>query len=349
MPLYYPTLVTRLTVACLIALICSPAPSAERLLKKPEKTSQAPREFGAYFKWLDDKTLITASRDPRTSGGRLGARPGVADAPMTGALRVWDVETGTMTRQTTGVVGAQHLVMSRDQKKVACTGWPDLLQIWDVTESKLEQQFDFDDDFGPQGAHRLLRLHHVYDEQRVAFAPEGDAIAIGADFGIVIVDIASKKFDLLEVEKKLTTTGIYAIGFSGDGKTLFGRHDDVIDVWEWPSRQLKRSIVVPKQWTPLTTWVAISHDGKRIASADDRAQQGFHVWDTATGKLHSKTKAKHKAQIWQMEFAPRGNLLITESARDVLLWDVDTGERLATIPPSKKSIRDRAIRAISRR
>lgn len=311
----------KLAFACLLASICSPALSAERILSKPDKTWPGNVVFGNLFAWLpDNKSLVSAD-------GIVGAV--ITEARFNGAVRVWDADTGKATRQiVSGVVDADKMAVSRDGTKVACLGFGGVLQVWDLKDGTVKDV-------------RLRDLPRGFELSDAAitleFTPEGDTVALDGAGGLVIVDVINRDWSLMPRSKN-TLTIVWASGFSRDGKTLFARHGDVIDIWEWPTRKLRTSILVsPKPKGSDTPRAAISSDGKLVAAADDDgASRTFTVWDATTGKVYSKSKGKHKNVLWTMAFAPIGGVLVTESGGDVRLWDVHKGDLLATIPPTNK-------------
>jgi WD40 repeat protein len=70
--------------------------------------------------------------------------------------------------------------------------------------------------------------------------------------------------------------------------------------------------------------VAISHDGKRIASA---VQGGaIQIWDLATGQP-ALTIPGNSRPVYSIAFSPDGSLLASASADNtVKLWETATGE-----------------------
>jgi WD40 repeat protein len=318
--------VTRLALACLLTSLCSPARSADRILSKPERIWPAKAGLGDGFEWLpDNNSLISAARV-------LG--PGGSGASFKGAIRVWDSNGGKELRRITShVVEARNSAVSRDGSKIALVGFGDVLQVWDIKEERavqlnLREDFDAPAKFSP--------VYHAGEiPGSLALAPDGNNVALGANDGIGLLDPSSKQLEMIPKSKK-TTTSVWAIGFSHDGKTLFARHGDVIDIWEWPTKKLTRTIVLPVKKASGAIPAAISPDGKLVATADaDSASRTFSVWDTTTGKLHSRSKGKHKYGIWTMAFAPSG-VLVTQSGGDIKLWNVHKGDPLATIPPTNK-------------
>jgi WD40 repeat protein len=67
-------------------------------------------------------------------------------------------------------------------------------------------------------------------------------------------------------------------------------------------------------------WVAISHDGKRAATACERPDE-VTVWNLETGK--PILKVPHAGSVEAMEFSPDGRWLATASPGDVHLWNLE--------------------------
>ena len=74
-------------------------------------------------------------------------------------------------------------------------------------------------------------------------------------------------------------------------------------------------------------WATFSPDGRRIATADDRAAQ---IWDGETYRL--LFTLPHGAEVYQTVYAPDGTWLVTVTEKAVKLWDARKERSSATSP-----------------
>jgi WD40 repeat protein len=73
--------------------------------------------------------------------------------------------------------------------------------------------------------------------------------------------------------------------------------------------------------------VAYSPDGKTIATYDNDVK----LWDAKTGDL-KQTLTEHAADIYDVQFSPKGDLLASASTdKTIKLWDPQTGKVIRTL------------------
>jgi WD40 repeat protein len=96
---------------------------------------------------------------------------------------------------------------------------------------------------------------------------------------------------------------------------------DSVMLWETENGTLIRDF-----YTPRSTCVAFSPDGKLIAS--DTESGKVMVWDSVTGKL-LRTIRGHKTSLGSLAFSPNGKMIATTTAEDnkdqICLWDLESG------------------------
>jgi WD40 repeat protein len=83
--------------------------------------------------------------------------------------------------------------------------------------------------------------------------------------------------------------------------------------------------------------VAFSPDGKLFAASghdsysDANPMLDLRLWDLTTGKLVSKTESPGAGFI-HVTFSPNSQILASVSYDSILLWDIETGNIVATLP-----------------
>src|SRR5580704_4818742 len=161
----------------------------------------------------------------------------------------------------------------------------------------------------------------------LAYSPDGRLIA-AAGYGSVEILSASAKTPVQTLSG--LSGNVNAIGFSGEGSTLFTAAGEPglfgeLTLWntaDWTRRQTLRG-----HRDALLT-AALSPDGKLAATGS--YDQSIRLWDLSAGK-ESRIMNGHNGPVFDLAFDPSGRLLASASGdRTVKLWDVARGERLDT-------------------
>ena len=118
-----------------------------------------------------------------------------------------------------------------------------------------------------------------------------------------------------------TSTGIFGLGFSHDGRTIAtGNFNGTVKLWDVPSGRLLRTL---DGHTDLVYKGVFSPDEKILASCSRDGK--IKIWEVATG-AELRTLTGHTRPIKAVAFAPDGNLLASVSNDGTLrLWDVAKG------------------------
>ena len=111
---------------------------------------------------------------------------------------------------------------------------------------------------------------------------------------------------------------------------LLERHQDEADLqgfeWHYWNRLCQAELTSLQGHQGDVHAVAISSDGKRIASAS--ADKSVKIWDTASGQ-QLQTLEGHDYPVFSVAFSPAGDRLVSASMdTSIIVWDVATGKQL---------------------
>jgi WD40 repeat protein len=180
------------------------------------------------------------------------------------------------------------------------------LIVWDLTRGK-----------------RIAALTgHKDVVQAVSFSPDGKKVASGAWDGTVRVwDVSTGK----ELHA-LKTNGdkVHSVAFSPDGERIVsGSGDRTIHVWN--ARSGKELLSLEGEPGEL----AISPDGRALASGSKKGTRSVKLWDLTTGKNITTFAVKSVGELTSLEFSPNGNILACGSYAAISLHETSTGNEVA--------------------
>jgi WD40 repeat protein len=169
----------------------------------------------------------------------------------------------------------------------------------------------------------------------LAVPPRGELLATGhASGGIQLWDLATGRL-VRTFEGRPGSSGVRALAFAPDGKTLLAAQDK--GAYFWDVETGKQTALVTDQ---IIYAVAFSPDGKTLATGDsiNYAPNDFTkppgckviLWDASTRK-ELRRFAAHHGWIYGLTFSADGQLLASASPYDACLWKVASGEKLAKL------------------
>jgi WD40 repeat protein len=153
----------------------------------------------------------------------------------------------------------------------------------------------------------------------------------GSDLKVHDVDVAQAKPE----PKEIGTHGSYVTGLVLAGKAVVsGGYDGRLIWWDIETHKQIRAIEAHTKWIRK---VAISPDGKRIASVGD--DMVSRLWDAADGKMlrelrgHQEQTPHHfPSMLFVCTFSPDGRFLATaDKIGHMVIWDTDSGNPIKTL------------------
>jgi RNA polymerase sigma factor (sigma-70 family) len=221
-------------------------------------------------------------------------------------IRTWTVKLDNPYENYTSAV-----VFAPDGKSLAAGATDNRIRLWDVATGR---------------ERHTLRGHGWY-VTGLAFAPDGATLYSASWDGTI------RRWDVAKGKELPAPVG-YATGvtvaFAPDGARLASAGGPAVHVWDAATG--RRLLTLEGGASAL----AFSPDSRILAAADGKLS--VRLWDAATGALRRqwnwpKGRDPH-TEVDDVRFSPDGRTLATASfrAREVILWDVLTGQRRATLP-----------------
>jgi WD40 repeat protein len=219
------------------------------------------------------------------------------------------------------------IALSPDGQTVASIGGNSLIHVWATATGRELRRFDRPWNFGTAYV--------------VAISPDGHALAVGGQNGVLAWDLSTGK-ELFQLQ----VPQVQGLAFSPDGSTL-ATGDQLGGVYLWSASTGKQLAelgprAANKEGGYEIGAVTFSPDGKLLAAG--RVSQ-VHIWDLMTGKVIHKLIG-HFDQIVALAFSADGKVLASGSSdRVVRLWDPIGGKELRRLEGHEAPIASLAFTA----
>lgn len=173
----------------------------------------APLSAGPLLSFDNPPTVLSLSFDPSRSEGE----PVVAAGSGFGAIRVWDLEAGSLLREIQASGNSVRAVYSPDGALLAAGSGgyePDhAVRLWDASSGEVRQVLG----------------GHEHDVNALAFSPDGRLLASGDAQGVTRLWDAATGESLQVLDQGW---GVYGLAFRPDGRRLASAGFDGL-VWIW--------------------------------------------------------------------------------------------------------------------
>ena len=230
-------------------------------------------------------------------------------------VQLWDVDTGQQKDGITGHIraGLEGITFSPDGKTIAFGDNERNVQLWDVNTTQP----------------KMVLSGHTRHVRSIAFSPDGNTIASGS------YDKTAKLWDVNTGHTINTFTGhtkyVNAITYSPDGKTIAtGSDDKTVRLWDAKTGDhistltgLKNTVTDVAYLPDGNTFVCSLWFGCRVELWN------VHSWERK-GKFRLRS-SKFSTPATFVACSPDSSTLATLAAKkSVQLWDLNTGESIAT-------------------
>ncbi len=237
---------------------------------------------------------------------------------------VYDLKTGERVRIASIPNGASNWggkAVSPDGSRVALTFPFGAVQIWNLNDGSLQAAFGGND------------TGHIVS---VAFSRDGKTLALGCGDGSVrLWDVHTLRFLHRLWLAPYSYKEIELVGFSKDGKTVFGANSVDIALWDVETGQFKRALgdEIDRPFRNAAPAV-YSPDGETLASIryEYRKKNGrslIELRDADTGKLAKTIVVGYRRYTQSfMSYSPDGRTIALAGS---MFFNVETGRLRATV------------------
>jgi len=243
-----------------------------------------------------------------SSDGKL-----IASGHLFKPASIWDAKSRKRKRDVGPGRSVRCLVFSPDNTKIAVSGWSGSkngIAIYDVPTGELVTEFG--DDYGI-GTY-------------LAFSPDGKRLA-SSDGGYIRV------WNVETGTAEVSVGGSCPVFMPGGRRIACGGSKSGLKSNKWGVTILDAFSgeilnVMAGHPRPVKS-LALSHDGKRIASVG--SDSTIKVWDVEAGKELVSTRYRKPCNDEYIRFSPDGKLLVTVCGAELVIWDSETGTERKTL------------------
>jgi WD40 repeat protein len=272
------------------------------------------REFEWYY-WQRKLAWGHVTLNGHTDGIRcvafspIGSR--IASASRDGTAIVWDATSGRAVQTIKGHAGSvSGVAFSPDGKWLATASSDRTVKVWDAAT----------------GTELHTLKGHAGPVWCVAFGPDGTRLASGSfDHTVKVWDTATGR-EILTFDAH--PDQVTCVAFSPDGKWLASAsRDGKVLIWDPNSGRATRSIE-----SHAVVWsVALSPDGKSLASASAGRHGTVTMWTTESGRA-GPTLSGHEGAVNGVAFAKDGQRLASAGQDGTIkIWNPTNGQERLTI------------------
>jgi WD40 repeat protein len=225
----------------------------------------------------------------------------LASASNDGTVRLWEVETGKVSRVLRGPPCERTLSYSPDGRSLASGCHDRVVRIWDTEKGTLVRE-----------------LAHGSPVWSVSYLPDGKTIASGGE------DHSIRLWDVATGTQRQTLGGtiglIFSLVPSPDGRTLAsGSNDGTIRLWDLASGQ---SRVLRLGHVPF--WMAFHPNGRELVSSDGLGIATY-LSDLVSGKS-VRLEAGGRIKQYGVAISPDGKKVAIATSDGYALLDKETGK-----------------------
>lgn len=241
----------------------------------------------------DGKTLVSYSQylTPRNRGM----------AYRSGPIEIWDVDTGEQLAALRSN-RVKQVVFSGDGKRLALIGSAGCV-IWDIgTRSKIAT---------------------FLDVKTVRFSGDGKLLYLISKDKYTTWDLAAGR-EISRVSLDLDESQLFPDRFVASRYgAILATTDANGEVCLWHSHTDELLITLTSGFTRPFTSLAVSHDGKTIATGD--VLNNIQLWDVSTHRKRMTIKTDEQF-IRALTFAEDNQTLISENRNFIIMWNINSGE-----------------------
>ncbi len=265
-------------------------------------------------------------------------------------ILLWDTGTGQQHAVLSGHTGIiKAITFIPDSGRLVSASSDRTIRTWDVLTGQhksvggVKLNSYWDAVFSPDG--KTLAIDHANSQRielwetetgqflrtfrtagrvdAVAFSRDGRRLASSSGWPDYLIELWDTRTGEAFTIFTQHTWIIDALAFSPDGKTLIsGSWNDTIKAWSVETGGSRVTLRGHLGWVGV---VAFSPDGSTLASGS--SNHAIQLWNMKSQQSYTTLEAHPFAfHVWGLTFSADGQLLVSGSTEEVLIWGARTGE-----------------------